>query len=362
MEKLLIVSGELSGSLYAQELVKRLREDFEVFGVFHREVEGAKRIYDSNRITAFGLFEVIGKLGEIRRALNKIEDFIKREKPKALILIDFPGFNLKVAEIAKREGVRVFYFIPPKLWAWGEWRIKELKVLVDKLFVIFPFEVDFYKRFGISAVYVGNPLVDLVFPKLEKGTFLKDIGLKEPLFSLLPGSRSGEVNRLLRPLLEASRRFPGSWALPVASTVNYSLVEKERNKLNEGVKLLREELRYDLMAYSRAGIIASGTASLEASLLGLPHIVVYKVNPLTYLVAKNLVKVPFISLPNIIAGRKIVPELIQKDVNPRKIERELSSLLEREEEVRRALREEVREKLKGRCFESLRDAILEELT
>ena len=362
MEKLLIVSGELSGSLYAQELVKRLREDFEVFGVFHKEVEGAKRIYDSNRITAFGLFEIIGKLGEIRRALKEIEDFIRKERPKALILIDFPGFNLKVAEIAKREGLKVFYFIPPKLWAWGEWRVKKLKALVDKLFVIFPFEVDFYERFGISAVYVGNPLVDLVFPKLGRESFLKATSLKEPLFSLLPGSRSGEVKRLLRPLLEVSRRFPGSWALPVASTVNYALVERERNRLSEGVKLLREELRYDLMAYSRAGVIASGTASLEASLLGLPHIVVYKVNPLTYLVAKGLVKVPFISLPNIIAGRKIVPELIQKDVNPRKIERELISLLEREEDVRRALKEEVRERLKGGCFDRLREAILEELT
>ncbi|WP_456456356.1 lipid-A-disaccharide synthase [Thermovibrio sp.] len=361
MEKLLIVSGELSGSLYAQELVKRLRGKFELFGVFHKEVEGAKRLYDSGRITAFGLFEVVGKLGEIRRALKELERFIREERPRALILIDFPGFNLKVAEIAKREGVKVLYFIPPKLWAWGEWRVKKLKELVDRLFVIFPFEVDFYKKFGIDALYVGNPLVDLVFPRFKKEVFFKTYGLKEPLFSLLPGSREGEVKRLLVPLLKVSLKFSGSWAIPVASTVNYGKVKRERDRVNRKLKLLKEELRYDLMAYSRAGVIASGTASLEASLLGLPHVVVYKVNPLTYLVAKRLVKTPFISLPNIIAGREVVPELIQGDATSLKIESKLDYLLEREEEVRRALKEEVRDRLEGNCFERLEEAILEEL-
>ena len=362
MKKLLIVSGELSGSLYASKLVEELPPWVKVFGVFTGEVKGAEKLFDASTITAFGLFEGLKKLPSLIKAKRKIEEFIERERPDAVLLIDFPGFNLKVAEVAKKRGVRVFYFIPPKLWAWGAWRVKKLKALVDRLFLIFPFEVDFYRSFGVEAVFVGNPLVDMVRPELSKSEFLSKTSLSEPLFTLMPGSRESEVNYLLKPLLETAKEFNGSWAIPVASTVNYEKVKKLRDEVNPSVALLSQSSRYSLMAYSKAGVIASGTASLEGALSLLPHAVVYRLNSLTFALAKRLVKTKFVSLPNIIAGREILPELLQERVNPKDIRRALEGLLEREEEVRRALKEEVVERLPGGCFKRLSEELAEELS
>jgi len=362
MKKLLIVSGELSGSLYASKLIEELPPWIKTFGVFTGEVKGAEKLFDASNITAFGLFEGLRKLPSLIKAKRKIEEFIERERPDAVLLVDFPGFNLKVAEVAKKRGVKVFYFIPPKLWAWGAWRVKKLKALVDRLFVIFPFEVDFYRSFGLEAVFVGNPLVDMVKPKFSERDFLLETSLSKPLFTLMPGSRESEVNYLLRPLLETAKEFSGSWAIPVASTVNYEKVERLRNEINPSVALLEQSLRYSLMAYSKAGIIASGTASLEAALSLLPHVVVYRLNPLTFALAERLVKTKFVSLPNIIAGREILPELLQERVKPREIKKALESLLEREEEVRKALKEEVVERLSGGCFKRLSQELAEELS
>lgn len=362
MKKLLIVSGELSGSLYASRLVKELPPSVKVFGVFAGKVGRARKLFDSSQITAFGLFEGVKKLPALIRAKRKIEEFLEREKPQAILLVDFPGFNLKVAASAKKRGVKVLYFIPPKLWAWGTWRVKKLKELVDRLFVIFPFEVDFYRRFGIEATFVGNPLVEMVKPKLPQREFFSNLPLTPPLFTLMPGSRESEINYLLKPLLETAKEFNGSWAIPVAPTVNREKIKKEKEKIAPTATLLDQNLRYCLMAYSKAGIIASGTASLEGALSLLPHVVVYRLNPLTFALAKRLVKTRFISLPNIIAGREILPELLQDRVNPSEIRRALENLLEREEEVRRALKEEVADRLPGGCFKRLSEEIMEELS
>ncbi|WP_457677835.1 lipid-A-disaccharide synthase [Thermovibrio sp.] len=362
MKKLLVVAGELSGSLYGQELSRRLKERFKVYSVLHGEVEGVERIYDSKRLTAFGLVEGIRKLPEIVKAKRLITRFFEKEKPEGVVLIDFPGFNLKVAKEAKKRGIKVFYFIPPKVWAWGENRIKTIKEVVDRLFVIFPFEVEFYERHGIRAEFYGNPLVEMVRPKLKKEEFLKKFSLKEPLYSLLPGSRESEVKYLLKPLLETSRKLKGTAGIPVASTVNFKEVNRVKEELSPKVKLFSESLRYELLWSSRLGVIASGTASLEAALLLLPHAVVYKLNPITYFIAKRLVKTKFISLPNIIAGREILPELIQDKVNPSEILKALESLERRKKEVRETLKEEVVERLKGNCFEGVASAIEEELS
>ncbi|WP_456342640.1 lipid-A-disaccharide synthase [Thermovibrio sp.] len=362
MKKLLIVTGELSGSIYGERIAGELSPYVKLYGVLHREVKGVERIYDSKRITAFGLFEALKKLPQIIKTKRLIADFLEREKPDAVLLIDFPGFNLKVAAEAKKRGIKVLYFIPPKLWAWGEGRAKKLKELVDRLFVIFPFEVDFYRRFGIEATFVGNPLFEIARPKLGKEEFFGKTGLKEPLYALLPGSRESEIKYLLEPLLETARGLKGEKAIPVASTVNFERVKRLRDKLNPQVALLKEEARYELMAYSELGVIASGTASLEAALLNLPHVVVYRLNPLTYFIAKRVVKTEFVSLPNVIAGREVIPELLQERVNPKEILRALDDLEKRKKEIKEALKTEVAGKLEGNCFKRLSEEILEELS
>jgi len=362
MKKLLIVTGELSGSIYGRKIAGELSPHLRLYGVLHTEVEGVERIYDSREITAFGLFEAVKKLPQIIRAKRLIGEFLEREKPDAVLLIDFPGFNLKVAAEAKKRGIKVLYFIPPKLWAWGEGRAKKLKELVDRLFVIFPFEVEFYRRFGIEATFVGNPLFEIAKPKLRKEEFFSKTGLKEPLYALLPGSRESEINYLLEPLLKTARSLKGEKAIPVASTVDFEKIKKLRDRLNPRVALLGEEIRYELMACSELGVIASGTASLEAALLNLPHVVVYRLNRLTYWIAKRVVKTEFVSLPNIIAGREVVPELLQDGVNPSRILKAIEEVEKRRKEIKEALKEEVAGRLKGECFKKLREEILEELS
>lgn len=362
MKKLLIVTGELSGSIYGERIARELSPSLKLYGVFHREVSGVERIYDSKEITAFGLFEVLRKVPRILKAKKLISEFLDREKPEAVLLIDFPGFNLKVAQEAKKRGIKVLYFIPPKLWAWGKGRVKKIKELVDRLFVIFPFEVDFYRGFGVEATFVGNPLFDIVKPSLTKEEFSRKTGLSEELYCLLPGSRESEISYLLKPLLETSKVFKGNWAIPVASTVDFHRVKLKRDRINPSVKLLPESLRYDLMSNSRLGVIASGTASLEAALLNLPHVVVYRLNPLTYWVARKVVKTKFVSLPNIIAGREVLPELLQDRVEPKEILRALEEVDRKRDEIKEALREEVVNKLKENCFKRLAEEILEELS
>ncbi|RUM44205.1 MAG: lipid-A-disaccharide synthase [Desulfurobacterium sp.] len=361
MKKLLIVTGELSGFNYVKELVPYLSSDFKLYGVFLEEVEGAERILDSKELLSFGLFEALRKLPSILRGKRKVVSFLRSERPDAVLLVDFPGFNLKIAELAKELGIKVLYFISPKFWAWGEWRVKRIKRVVDRMFVIFPFEVELYRRYSVDVTYVGNPLKDLVKPTLSSEEFLKKFNLSRPLFALLPGSRPSEVDSLLEPMLLAVRGLKGSFALPVASSVNFGEVEERVKKVHPKVKLIPESERYNLLFSADAGVIASGTASLEASLAELPHVVVYKLHPLTFAVARRVVKIPFVSLPNIIAGKKVVAELLQDDVTPERIKGELLKVLDRKEEVKKLLREEVNSKLKGGAIKRLAEEIKLEL-
>ncbi len=357
MKKLLLVTGELSGFLYAEEVVRELPPDFKVYGVFLKEIPGAERIYDSKELLAFGLFEVLGKLPKILKGKRVITDFLEREKPDAVLLIDFPGFNLKIAKEAKKRGIKVFYFIPPKLWAWGKWRAEQLREFTDRVFVIFPFEEEFYRSLVINAEFVGNPLVDIVKPEVSKEEFLKEFGLNGNFFALLPGSRPTEVKYLLEPLRDFAESFGGNWLIPVAESVR----ELFKGFKSENIKLIPENRRYSLMAYAEAGVVASGTASLEAALLGLPHVVVYKLNPLTFAVAKRVVKLPYVSLPNLIAGREVVPELLQNRVNREELWHTLELILENKERMKELLQTDVKLKLKGGAVKRVVERIKEEV-
>lgn len=361
MKKILVITGELSGFNYAKRLIPCLSKHLKVYGVLLDEVQNCKRIFDSNRLIAFGLFEAITKLPAIWMGKKTVERFLEEEKPDAVLLVDFPGFNLKIAEIAKRKGIKVLYFISPKFWAWGERRVERIKRVVDRMFVIFPFEVEIYKKHGVNVTYVGNPLKDIVKPTLSCSEFKKRYGLKGTVFALMPGSRHSEIKYLLKPMVEASKRFNGNFLLPVASSVDREYVESVVNRVNSDVVLIPEGERYNLLFSADAGIIASGTASLEAAIANLPHVVVYKLNPLTFAIAKRVVKIPYVSLPNIIAGRNVVPELLQQKVNPDEIVATLSKVHRNRDFMRKLLRERVSSKLSGGAVENLCLEILREV-
>jgi lipid-A-disaccharide synthase len=357
MKKLLILTGELSGFIYAREIVGELSPFFEIFGVFTEEVPGSRRILDSKELTAFGLFEVISKLPNILRGKRKIVSFLESEKPDAVLLIDFPGFNLQIAKEAKKRGIKVLYFIPPKVWAWGRRRVEKLRAYCDRIFVIFPFEVPFYSQFGIDVTYVGNPLVDMVKPNRKRREFLETFEIEEPFYALLPGSRPSEVKYLLPTLKEFSESFGGNWVIPVADTVK----ELFKDFQSKNVKLVPESERYNVLRYSEAGVIASGTASLEAAISELPHVVVYRVHPLTYFIAKRAAKLPFVSLPNLIAGKEVVPELLQDRFNRENLFMTFETLLENRDWYREVLKREVKEKLSGGAVKKLSEEIKREI-
>ena len=361
MKKLFILTGELSAFNYAKELVPLLKEDLKIYGAFINNIPGAQRVIDSRKLTAFGVFESLLKLPSLIKAKKEITDFLKRENIDAVLLIDFPGFNLKIAEIAKTLGIKVFYFISPKFWAWGERRVKKVKENVDKMFVIFPFEVDFYKKWGIEVTYVGNPLIDIVKPTKTKENFYQAFSITPPLYALLPGSRETEIKYLLEPMLKAVKNVKGTFAIPVASSIDRKLIEKKVKAIKPNILLLPENERYNLLFYSQTGIIASGTASLEAAIAGLPHIVLYKLNPLTFFIAKRVVKIPFVSLPNIIAGEKVVPELLQQKVSEKNILKTFEYLNENREAIKLNLKNKVTSKLHGNALEKLANEIKREL-
>ncbi|WP_163328313.1 lipid-A-disaccharide synthase [Desulfurobacterium thermolithotrophum] len=361
MKKILIVTGELSGFNYVKELIPCFSEHLKVYGVLLDEVPGAERILDSKELIAFGLFESLSKLPSIWRGKKIIEKFLEEKKPDAVLLVDFPGFNLKIAEIAKKKGIKVFYFISPKFWAWGERRIEKIKKFVDRMFVIFPFEVELYQRYAVNVTYVGNPLKDIVRPVVSSTEFRKKYDLKEPVFALMPGSRFSEIKYLLEPMLEVSKRIEGTFVLPVASSIERNYMEAAVKRINPEVFLIPEEERYNLLFSADAGIIASGTASLEAAIAGLPHVVVYKLHPLTFAIARRVVKISFVSLPNIIAGEEVVPELLQERANPEDITLTLLDVYKNKEFIKKLLKEKVSSKLTGGAIKKLCQEILKEV-
>jgi len=361
VRSILIITGELSGFNYAKELLPALSCNFKIYGVFPQEVEGAERIFDSARLTSFGLFEALGKLPEIVKALRTIKVFLEKKKPSAVLLVDFPGFNLKVAEYARRCKSRVFYFIPPKLWAWGSWRIEKIKRVVDRVFVVFPFEVEFYRKRGVNVTYVGNPLKDMVKPTRKPDEFVHAFNLSHPLIAILPGSRMPEVKAMLKPMLKAVKGLNGSFAIPVAQTVQRKFVERCVEEVGLPVKLIPQEERFNLMFASDTALVVSGTASLECAIAGLPHVVIYKLNLFTYAVAKRLVKIKHVSLPNIISGRELVPELLQRKAVPLQMREKLVEVLAKRKDLSEALRREVADKLTGGAINRLAEEITKEL-
>ena len=357
MKKILIVTGELSGFNYAREIIKNLRSDFDIYGVLFGNVEGAKTLIDSRKLTSFGLFESMIKLPYMLLAERELKKFILNSNLDAVLLIDFPWFNLRLAKFARNHGIKTFYFISPKFWAWGKNRVESIKASVDRMFVVFPFEVELYKKHGMDVTYVGNPVVDIARPNIERHVFLEKYGFSSNilLISLLPGSRDTEIKYLLRPMLQAAvilkDELKTDFVLPIASSISNDFVLKNVGELAPFVKVIPESDRFNAMAYSDVGILSSGTASLEAALLGLPHVILYKLNPLTYWIARRLVKLNRVSLPNIITKKSLVPELLQANVTPKRISTEVKDVLSRKDDIKRAFKENI--KLNGDAIKTL---------
>jgi lipid-A-disaccharide synthase len=289
------------------------------------EAAGVSLIANVADMAVVGLTEVIGKLGDLMSVMRRLKATLKNDPPTLLILIDYPDFNLPLAKTAHRLGIKVLYYISPQVWAWRKGRIKSIRSNVDKMVVILPFEEEFYRKAGVDVTFVGHPLLDEVKTRHPGNETSARLGLngKAVTIAILPGSRKGEVEKLLPVMLEACRIIaeaisPVQFVLPLAPTLPLTFVLDIVQRFGVTVKVVEHDL-YDAIAFADAAIVASGTATLETALLGVPMVVIYKISGLSYEVGRRFIRVDYISLVNLIAGREVVPELIQDDANPARI-------------------------------------------
>jgi lipid-A-disaccharide synthase len=355
----MISCGEPSGDLYAGALaveIRRRQPDAAIFGLGGQRLMagGGELIADYRGLSVTGLVEAIRVLPKSLSVFNRLVDSARTEKPQALVVIDFPDFNFRLAAAVKKLGVPIIYYISPQLWAWRKSRMQVMKRLADRVLVIFPFEEQIYRDAGVPVQFVGHPLVDLARAQEPKDTFLAELGLDpgRPIVALLPGSRPNEVQRLLPVMRDAVAQI--SARLPDAQFVTArapSLDDRLFSSLKwNGVRPVEVLARTDdVLAISDVAITASGTATVQAALHGRPMVVVYRLSPLTYRLGRRFLLVENVAMVNLIAGRRIVPELIQENCTAENIAAETLTLLtnpERADETRRGL-EDVRSKLGG---------------
>ncbi len=320
--KITLSVGDISASNYIYHIFKEGFESLDIYGITDKKLKdiGIKSLGNIEDISGFGLFELLPKLKRIWKVKRNLEEHLKNTD--VLIVCDAPGFNIPLIKKAKSLGVKkIIYFISPQVWAWKEERIRDIVNFTDHLIVILPFELDIYKSLenkNFKVHYVGHPLVDLAKPQLKKEEFFKITRTEGKIVGIFPGSRESEVKRMAPYLCEVYKRvFSRKGIKGVVPT--FKSYRSILNRYCQGdIRIFDNtdyNLSYDIMRYSEFSLITSGTASLEATLLKNPHIVFYRINPLTYRIAKLVVKSRYISLPNIITGSEIVPEIIQKDVD-----------------------------------------------
>jgi lipid-A-disaccharide synthase len=337
-KKILIVAGEASGDLHGSSLMRELKNinsQLQFFGIGGDKMkkEGMELIYHIDKLSIMGFFEVLKNLNLIREVMKAMIKAVEQRKPDLIILIDYPGFNLRFAKRVKKMGIPIVYYISPQVWAWGGNRAKKMKGLIDKMIVIFPFEVEIYKRFNIDCEFVGHPLLEVVRPVLSREDFQSKFALRknEVLLGLLPGSRWQEVEKIL-PIMIASAELLESRIknlrvmLGLASTIKKEGVQTILDQFKSKVEII-ENLTYDLIKHSDILLVTSGTATLESAILGTPFVVLYKTSLWTYLFAKSLVSIPNIALANVVAGKRIVPEYIQNRAVPKDIAEEMYDIL-----------------------------------
>ena len=337
--RVMIVTGETSGDHHGALVLKALKRrypELQCCGIGGDELQQAdmRLLYHNRHLAVIGLVEVLAHAPHILRAFRALRREIKTNPPDLIIFIDYPDFNLRMAAFAKRCGVPVLYYISPQIWAWRQGRAKKIARIVDTMAVIFPFEVPFYTRVGLDAHFVGHPLMDQPMQLLSRPEALQRFGLNDawPIVGLLPGSRTGEIKRLLPPMLGAAERIHAQYPeaqfiIPAAQGLNHENIRALAGKLQAPVRVVPGNF-YDAVNCCDIALVTSGTATLQTALLGKPMIIVYRISLLTYLLGRMLIRVPCIGLANIVAGSMVVPELIQHNATADRIAGEALALLD----------------------------------
>jgi lipid-A-disaccharide synthase len=333
--KYYIIAGEASGDLHGSNLIREIKKldniaDVRCWGGDLMERAGGTLVKHYRDLAFMGFIEVVKNLGTIISNLRFCKQDINQYQPDVIILVDYPGFNLRIAEWAKKENFKVVYYISPQVWAWKENRVKKIRKNVDRMLVILPFEKNFYRKWDYDVEYVGHPLADVVDSAQTEidpipGAILSPLNEKN-VIALLPGSREQEVSKKLPVMLEVSRSFPDyRFVIAKAPSLNDSFYEKLMEPY-KNVRSLRNKT-YQLLLQSKAALVTSGTATLETALFGVPQVVCYKGSNISYQIAKRLVKVKYISLVNLIMDKEVVKELIQDEMNVTNVKTELDKIL-----------------------------------
>lgn len=337
--RVMIIAGEASGDQHSARLVEAVHAidpSVEFFGIGgeHMRRAGVKTLVDSADMAVVGLVEIWAHRKTIFGALARMREILKTDPPDLLFLTDYPEFNLRLAKTAKQQGVKVLFYISPQIWAWRQWRVKTIRKRVDMMAVIFPFELDFYRRHDVSVRFVGHPLAGEVHASAGRDPLCEEFGLdpRRPVVGLFPGSRQSEVKRLMPIIIETAKQLqqqkPGiQFLLPVASTLSPDIFNPYLDADTPPITRL-ENRSYDVMAACDAIVTVSGTVTLEIALIGTPMVIINRISALSYFIAKQLVRVDHIGLCNIVAGKRVVPELIQYEARPEKISREIMNMLE----------------------------------
>lgn len=334
MKKVYIIAGEASGDLHASNLMKSMQQktavNFRFWGGDHMAKVAGPPVKHISELAFMGFAEVLANLSTILGNIKFCKKDILEYKPDALILVDYPGFNLRIAKWAKENDIPVIYYISPQVWAWKQKRVHTIKKVVDKMLVILPFEQEFYQQFGMEVSFVGHPLIDAIdqfLARTEKIDLYEKHGLDErPVIALLPGSRKQEIKTKLPIMLESLDGLEEyQFVVAGAPAMETSFYDQFMQK-NENVRIIHGET-YDLLSIATAALVTSGTATLETALFRVPEVVCYKGSTISYLIAKQLVKINYISLVNLILDREAVKELIQHECNARNIAKELRMVL-----------------------------------
>lgn len=335
VKKIMMIAGEASGDLHGAALIMAIKEkekNVEIFGVGGDRMRdsGMELFYHVKDLAFIGISEVIRHLAVFRRIFYTLLKEIDKRHPDILILIDYPGFNIRFGKKAKQKGMKVFYYIAPQVWAWHQSRAKKMAKFIDRMAVIFDFEEDFFKKYKIDTHFVGHPLLDSIKTKMDKDSFYKKYSLNnaDPLLALLPGSRKQEVENLLSAMLKTAELLKTKnnrmqIAISQAETISDCILE---NFDTQNLVIIKGDT-YDLLQNADAAIVASGTATLETCYFLTPFVILYSISSLSYFLGKRLVKIPFIGLVNIVGGDEIAKEFIQKNIDPFRIAQELEKCL-----------------------------------
>lgn len=321
-KKIFFLAGEQSGDMHGALVIKRLKEidpTIEISGVggVQMQAAGMNCIYSCDELAVIGFLEVIKNIGRLLSIEKGIKGWLKHEKPDMVILIDYPGFNKRIAKIAKSLGIHVLYYITPQVWAWNSGRVKGFTEIIDEAVVVFPFEVDIWSKAGCKTNYFGHPLISVCKPTATRDELLKELNITgNPIISLMPGSRKQEIGYILPELVETAKiikkEMPEAYfLLPAANAITDELIKETVDLSSLPIKIVRNRT-YDVVGASDLCIVASGTATLETAIIGTPLMIVYQANWLTRQLSKYIIESENIGMPNVIAGKRIVPEFIRE--------------------------------------------------